>query len=562
MDAHAELADLQNRFHLLEGDRKAFYEQSQLTLKQNKEVCDTLRLENKDLRLALGSLSKERGGGGESNAMLDAESDKIEVRLALLRKRQNQLQDANRTKDRSMDTLDDELRDLQRSSSRPAAEANPLMRQIRTLENRLDKAMIKYNEAQSIRKTYDQIVKRLKEERVNFDNQLGAIEATLNAKEHDYEELLLMSHDASHAKDVAKADLGRLAASINEDRKSREKELAERRSAVEARQQMNDRMEEREKARREIVLEAQGDLSEQAEQALKQNVVTNALHHTLNVNVVEGEQQVMGAYESAFRRIKESTGVADVNEVIQKFITQEQTHDNLVAMTKDAQTRIETLAEERAATKAAVDDIKYSGGSAQGSRQEVDQWERKLSDGQAAAERVKARQARFGRVFVDVRAGIEHMAGKLEAVKLDLPAVPITDETIADVMMQQEAKLLKMFEMASQMGLAEPQRPSTASLVGDAADAAGNSYNMRVPLDEDAEDDDDDDDDDGVEPEIPDRQMMKKLHGMMLDKANAKGKKKKKKADNPSVAPGLEGGKSASTGKLPGSRSSGRRDLE
>ena len=46
------------------------------------------------------------------------------------------------------------------------------MRQIRTLENRLDKAMIKYNEAQSIRKTYDQIVKRLKEERVNFDNQV------------------------------------------------------------------------------------------------------------------------------------------------------------------------------------------------------------------------------------------------------------------------------------------------------------------------------------------------------------------------------------------------------
>jgi len=254
--------------------------------------------------------------------------------------------------------------------------------------------------------------------------------------------------------------------------------------------------------------------------------------------------------------------VADVNEVIQKFITQEQTHDNLVAMTKDAQARIETLAEERAATKAAVDDIKYSGGSAQGSRQEVDQWERKLSDGQAAGERVKARQARFGRVFVDVRAGIEHMAGKLDAVKLDLPAVPVTDETITDVMQQQEAKLLKMHEMVAHLVLDEPQRPSTASLVADAADAVGNSYNMRVPLDEGDEDDNDDDDDDGVEPEIPDRQMMKKLHGMMLDKANAKGKKKKKKADNPSVAPGLEGSKSASTGKLPGSRSSGRRDLE
>ena len=92
--------------------------------------------------------------------------------------------------------------------------------------------MIKYNEAQSIRKTYDQIVKRLKEERVNFDNQLGAIEATLGAKEHDYEELLLMSHDASHAKDVTRAELLRLTSLVSEERKAREKEVAERRNAV------------------------------------------------------------------------------------------------------------------------------------------------------------------------------------------------------------------------------------------------------------------------------------------------------------------------------------------
>ena len=45
----------------------------------------------------------------------------------------------------------------------------PQMRAVRVLENRLDKVMIKYNEAQSIRKTYEQIVKRLKEERVTYD---------------------------------------------------------------------------------------------------------------------------------------------------------------------------------------------------------------------------------------------------------------------------------------------------------------------------------------------------------------------------------------------------------
>jgi hypothetical protein len=65
-------------------------------------------------------------------------------------------------------------------------EESPLVKNIRILENRLDKVMIKYNEAQSIKKTYEQIVKRLKEERVGYDNQLAAIESSLKGKEHDF----------------------------------------------------------------------------------------------------------------------------------------------------------------------------------------------------------------------------------------------------------------------------------------------------------------------------------------------------------------------------------------
>jgi serine kinase of HPr protein (carbohydrate metabolism regulator) len=82
-------------------------------------------------------------------------------------------------------------------------EESPLVKNMRILENRLDKVMIKYNEAQSIKKTYEQIVKRLKEERVGYDNQLAAIERSLKGKEHDFEELLLLAHDATHAKELA-----------------------------------------------------------------------------------------------------------------------------------------------------------------------------------------------------------------------------------------------------------------------------------------------------------------------------------------------------------------------
>lgn len=61
------------------------------------------------------------------------------------------------------------------------------------MENRLDKAMIKYNEAMSIKKTYELIVTRLREERIGYDNQLQAIEQSLKGKEQDLEELLVLS---------------------------------------------------------------------------------------------------------------------------------------------------------------------------------------------------------------------------------------------------------------------------------------------------------------------------------------------------------------------------------
>jgi coiled-coil domain-containing protein 151 len=93
---------------------------------------------------------------------------------------------------KALDDLKDSAKDLELNSQLPHMEDNELTRCIRVLENKLDKAMIKHNEAQSIRKTYEQTAGQLKEERVGFDNQLSALERTLGAKTRDYKELQLL----------------------------------------------------------------------------------------------------------------------------------------------------------------------------------------------------------------------------------------------------------------------------------------------------------------------------------------------------------------------------------
>jgi hypothetical protein len=57
--------------------------------------------------------------------------------------------------------------------------------------------------------------------------------------------------------------------------------------------------------------------------------------HTHILTYVQRAQ--VTTYEEAFRRIKEATGIEDINEVIEKFLTQDETAANLTQLTKEAQ---------------------------------------------------------------------------------------------------------------------------------------------------------------------------------------------------------------------------------
>eukprot|EP00656_Telonema_subtile_P022527 TRINITY_DN236_c0_g1_i1.p1 TRINITY_DN236_c0_g1~~TRINITY_DN236_c0_g1_i1.p1 ORF type:complete len:489 (-),score=186.09 TRINITY_DN236_c0_g1_i1:279-1745(-) len=483
-----------------------------------------------------GSSSSGRKDQGEEDPWA-VEFKNLEKEVYGMRKEFNNKKAEFDAKQRELRSLEDAWDDLKKEAVKPNSEENPMTRGIRTLENRLDKAIIKYNEAQSIRKTYEQIVKRLKDERITFDNQLAAIEKTLKAKEHDYEELLLMAHDANHAKEAARAELARFQQAVAEERRQREKELNERRAQARARQEMMTRAENREKMRQEIVLEAQGDLSVSDEQNLKKAVVTNQMYSQLNANKKEDEQDKITTYEEAFRKIRDATGVSDVSEVISKFLTQEETQKRLMEMTKESQLRIDNLQEEKALAKHRVEEIKFSGNVASGTRRLVDDFETLLSEANSKCERNKAKYERIAKVLVNVKAGVQHLFERLEGVELTSASQVHTmnDETVVEVLNQGEEKLMKVLEVIAKVEAdtgAEDAEPEVFDSPG-----AGEmpAYNIRVALpsqEEDGMSESDVDEEEGDD--VPDREQMKKMSNLMLEKATKKTKKKggrRRKAD-------------------------------
>jgi len=516
-----QLEDLQRRFQLLEGERKATYETAQLNIRQNKEIIKQMKEENKTLRQQIAQLRQEAPPSTDKQ---------IEEKMHELTQQKHKLDSvANEVKKKAeiCEKLEDKMNELAMNAVAPSTENDSSMRHIRVLENRLDKAMIKYNEAMSIRKTYEQIVKRLREERVGFDTQLAAIERTLKAKEHDYEELLLLSHDAYHAKEMAQAELHRFEQGVMEERNQRDKEVQEKKALVQQRVEMNQRLEQRER-----MLRQQQDLDRAGELALKTTTAMAELASSMSHNEAEEEKLRMQEFEDAFRRIKEATGVLDVNEVIQKFLTQEETQNNLFALTKDNQQRIDQLEKEKEQMKLLVDELKYSAAGGAARRQIGEDLESHLNEAQAKCDRNRAKYERIAKVLIDVKAGVDHIGLALSGIKLDGEApIEMCDETVEEVLSQCELKLSKLLSMTNMDGQTKKIRQQTEEYQEKMLQKSQSDIRIRLgDQDNDGDDDDDDDFEDEMDEDVWNRKHVKYNSEQIMEKQQKKHRKKQSKA--------------------------------
>ncbi len=185
-EADNQVDDLRDQMRLLQQDRRANIDLLEANKVATGNEIRSLKEDNSKLRTKLSNLQKNA-------AALEHDfhhSDVDGVKKAVLQKR-NEF-DTHKSLVVSLtaklNKLTDEANICRVEEQRPNHEGGPLSRQTRSLENRLDAAMIQYNEAHGICSTYEHIVKRLKDEKVSFENQLTALERTLESKHQDFDD--------------------------------------------------------------------------------------------------------------------------------------------------------------------------------------------------------------------------------------------------------------------------------------------------------------------------------------------------------------------------------------
>ena len=103
----------------------------------------------------------------------------VEKDLAIKRRKLDDLKSKTATKRQQFNNLQERAQEVTSVTEQAENDDHPMMRQIRSLGNRLDKMMIKYNEAVQMRKTYEVVHTKLSEERLGYEKQLSQIEHAL-----------------------------------------------------------------------------------------------------------------------------------------------------------------------------------------------------------------------------------------------------------------------------------------------------------------------------------------------------------------------------------------------
>ena len=279
--------------------------------------------------------------------------------------------------------------------------------------------------------------------------------------------------DANHAKDVAYCEKDKLLQVYDEEKKRREKELKERYQIVQLRKQMLERMQLREKMRNQLV-RADPDGSGKS---LNMGGIGQSQQTALKTEV----RNKIDIFEAAFRKIREATGVSDVNEVIQKISSQERSMENLIALSKENQAKIESLKEARRTAKIKVEGVKYSGVTGGFRRKIVDDHEDQLADSATRLDRSKAKFERLTKVIISMKSGVGHLQDKLDPFAEELGArmVVLNDSSVVEVLRECELSLVKLNK---RLEVDEESRGkgtnSASSIPGQIKNSTGNDVNI------------------------------------------------------------------------------------
>ncbi|XP_068699418.1 coiled-coil domain-containing protein 63-like [Montipora foliosa] len=329
--AEQELAKLQRQYRIIEGDRRAYSEETQNHIRKQMEAIKSLEKENEEL------MKDNTLAGSVQNQNQDKTNTE---QLSSLLTKEDEIKEEIEEVIEETKRLDEQIRMMEKRVKQQRKNMGGVhnshlhnkrtQKYIRVLENRLDKAKIDFNtclsENSDLRETFD----HMRLEKKTFDNIHQKLEKELVENKQKIMEGIETSTAAYEARDEAQGKMMALKEKADKDLTQYNTELKELMRIIEHDRKLKEFMRIKSEERAEMM---EYELSTQRKKKDEKERGDKA-------------EETIESYEAAFQTIKEATGIEDIDLLVAKFIEVEDKNFALFNYVNELNNEIELLQEQ------------------------------------------------------------------------------------------------------------------------------------------------------------------------------------------------------------------------
>lgn len=380
-----------------------------------------------------------------------------------------------------------------------------LVKQIKLMEKKLDKALQRFNEALAQNKTLRECIDSLHKERVVFDGIYKKLEVDLHRKKKDMAAIIEDSKNAQRRADKSQRNLDKQKAQTEDEKKAFEKEWADLGALMEQDRQLQEalRRKEREEHERktQVALEAAKEAENEPymsdDPSSEEEEPSPGKKKKDDDRPKLTEEEVL-EYQSTFERITKATGIETVEELVDAFQDIEQKNFSLFNSINELNSDIEATELAIAETKLETEKFKGQGVSTDTQRKRVEkELNEKYEVAKTAADQYERKHQAAAKTVGQLKTGIHsifsRLGGTSAAVEEMLGNQGVTESNMLqylEIIEQRTTEILEQY--AATQPDSVPQPPGT-SAIGVVMPPA-NRIVVAPPAFDDANETDDDDD--------------------------------------------------------------------
>jgi len=292
--------------------------------------------------------------GGEDTAVED-------VRRILLQVRQqyDSVHHEAEKKEAQLKRIREEIRCADQSHWVRGDETHRLEDSLTELDQKYEETVERIHETQTCRKVYEHMLKRIQKEQAILKQKMLKMEEHMVRKRREVHQKIV-ERERTHTEKVQKAlEYDLLERDADSEREACKSARDVMEGELERRKDANKRRADFESWRREVALEAANEAFNASAGRLRKLYAIEKLAGNCLQKITYEQVERSQTTENGFQKIRDVTGLADVMDIVHKFLNRDVEHEQLKGSVKDAEVRLEALRQDFDAFKRDTEGITF-----------------------------------------------------------------------------------------------------------------------------------------------------------------------------------------------------------